>query len=451
MMGMAGVGASVSPQLVEASVAKVVAWTSDIRSAEVRKASQDALYALFSLHPAEVTRILNTLPKVCQESASQIIQSQLNRTMDNVSLNRASDSPTSVVAGSSPLRSPVTPQSQFQIPNPSSQQPSTPTYFSKISSSRSLENDENEHYNPEEVYKSIRKTTAEIQNYSFEKSSLERDSTSQDSGISQLSHLSFEKNKGEAKPLPLEEKRQKTIPNSLGTDVFMSPMEQADRATMQRILSLFGREDSESRKDAMRMLTQLMHQGAGNLIEDNFRPVFKHLVSCREDPDSLVRRQVFNIWATMLSTPRLLEEMENYADLILVNIFRAQRDQEREVVRSAESCAKTLAAVLSLNKLIRILKHAIGDNYPENYTAIKTLTRLVEQRPHEDTVTILPEMMPALLRATDHTESIVRKAAVFCIVEIYKRAPDELKPYLESLNSSKMKLINVYIQRAGPT
>lgn len=65
-MGMAGVGASVSPQLVEASIAKVVAWTSDVRSAEVRKASQDALYALFSLHPAEVTRILNTLPKVCQ-------------------------------------------------------------------------------------------------------------------------------------------------------------------------------------------------------------------------------------------------------------------------------------------------------------------------------------------------------------------------------------------------
>lgn len=179
--------------------------------------------------------------------------------------------------------------------------------------------------------RSIRKTTAEIQNYSFEKSSLERDSTSQDSGISQLSHLSFEKNKGEIKSLPLEEKRQKTLPNSVGTDVFMSPMEQADRATMQRILALFGKEDSESRKDAMRMLTQLMHQGAGNLIEDNFRPVFKHLVSCREDPDSFVRRQVFNLWATMLSTPRLLEEMENYADLILVNIFRAQRDQEREV------------------------------------------------------------------------------------------------------------------------
>lgn len=180
--------------------------------------------------------------------------------------------------------------------------------------------------------RSIRKTTAEIQNYSFEKSSLERNSTSQDSGISQLSHLSIEKNKADTKLNPVEELHQRTVKNIMESDVLMSPMEQADRATMNRILSMFAAEDSDSRKDAMRMLMQLMHQGAGNLIEDNFRPVFKHLVSCREDPDSLVRRQVFNIWATMLSTPRLVQEMENYADLILVNIFRAQRDQEREVI-----------------------------------------------------------------------------------------------------------------------
>lgn len=63
---LAGMGATISPQIVEASVAKLVAWTSDVRSAEVRKASQDALYALFSLHPGEITRILGTLPKVCQ-------------------------------------------------------------------------------------------------------------------------------------------------------------------------------------------------------------------------------------------------------------------------------------------------------------------------------------------------------------------------------------------------
>lgn len=59
--------------------------------------------------------------------------------------------------------------------------------------------------------------------------------------------------------------------------------------------------------------------------------MFKHLVSSREDADSSVRRQVFSLWTVMLSTTGLVAELENYADLILVNIFRAQRDQDREV------------------------------------------------------------------------------------------------------------------------
>jgi CLIP-associating protein 1/2 len=39
--------------------------------------------------------------------------------------------------------------------------------------------------NTEEIYKNLRKTTAEIQNYSFE-SKLDRDTNSKDSGISQM-------------------------------------------------------------------------------------------------------------------------------------------------------------------------------------------------------------------------------------------------------------------------
>lgn len=39
--------------------------------------------------------------------------------------------------------------------------------------------------NTEEVYRSLRRTTAEIQNYSFE-TKLDRDTNSKDSGISQM-------------------------------------------------------------------------------------------------------------------------------------------------------------------------------------------------------------------------------------------------------------------------
>ena len=100
---------------------------------------------------------------------------------------------------------------------------------------------------------------------------------------------------------------------------------------MLQILALFGEEDSDSRKEAIWMLSEMVFEGAVSVIEDNFRPVLKNLVICRENPDPFVRRQVLSVCSTMLSTPRLLEKMENFADLILVLIFRSQRDQEREV------------------------------------------------------------------------------------------------------------------------
>lgn len=165
--------ANVSQQLVEASVAKIVAWTSDIRSAEVRRASQDALYALFSLHPSEVTRILSNLPKVCQvvlslcsssvspvavrpslfrvsitfllqDSASQVIQQQLNRASDTASFNNASMTGS---ACSSPLKSPLSPSSEPTTPS------RLPVFTSDLSSHSSKKVQETVELNPEEVYR----------------------------------------------------------------------------------------------------------------------------------------------------------------------------------------------------------------------------------------------------------------------------------------------------------
>lgn len=45
--------------------------------------------------------------------------------------------------------------------------------------------------NTEEIYKNLRKTTAEIQNYSFE-AKLDRDANSKDSGISQMGEMQMQ-------------------------------------------------------------------------------------------------------------------------------------------------------------------------------------------------------------------------------------------------------------------
>jgi CLIP-associating protein 1/2 len=50
----------------------------------------------------------------------------------------------------------------------------------------------------------------------------------------------------------------------------------------------------------------------------------------------------------------------------------------------------------------------------------------------------LPSTVPGLLLGYDDSDSRVRKAAVFCLVNIYIQVGEELRPYLADLNSSKV-------------
>jgi len=53
-----------------------------------------------------------------------------------------------------------------------------------------------------------------------------------------------------------------------------------------------------------------------------------------------------------------------------------------------------------------------------------------------------------LYQAYDNPESAVRKAAVFCMVGVHGRVGERMKPYLNGLSGSKMKLLKLYIDRA---
>ena len=49
-------------------------------------------------------------------------------------------------------------------------------------------------------------------------------------------------------------------------------------------------------------------------------------------------------------------------------------------------------------------------------------------------------MVAFCFKGYDNTESSVRKASVFCLVEVYLLVGEELRPYLSSLTSSKVRL-----------
>ncbi|XP_069703536.1 CLIP-associating protein 1 isoform X4 [Periplaneta americana] len=447
------------------ALAKIIGWTGDTKSGEIRRAAQAAVIALFNLNTPQVTMILAGLPPEYQETASTLVHSHLRRSSSG--------------SGSSPP-SPSVPSSRLQSPGGT-----TPQQLQSRGSLRgnSLA-DLDDSLNPEEVYRSLRRTTAEIQNYSFEALGSgklldrDRDTTSQDSGISQMSAGAGDKmdtleeriedrnNSGRSSSLSSPTHRLNSLRDYNGLEKSMADLSldgenglipreshhQEDSEEVRKVIdTLRAEEGTEAeRKAALVQLMRLVREGSTLAVREHFKTLLRVLLDQLTRPEGSVRALVLGTLAEMFKKPSMGDCFHNYVELLVLKVLQSHKDGSKEVLRSAEACAATMGTVLPPDVVIRVLNPLIttGD-YPVNQAAIKMLTKLVEQRGKDVVEPHLGEVMPGLIKAYDNEESSVRKSAVFCMVALHSSVgEDALQPHLEALNGSKLKLLHLYIRRA---
>ncbi|XP_035500662.2 CLIP-associating protein 1 isoform X20 [Scophthalmus maximus] len=178
------------------AVSRVITWTTEPKSSDVRKAAQVVLIALFELNTPEFTMLLGALPKTFQDGTTKLLHNHLRNASANSGIVMASPCnsmgrtpPRQPGSRSSPMTSPtncshggLSPSrlwgwsadglSKFPPPPfPSSPLP-PPTSHSSLKSLRrayspSMMEYDSENLNSEEIYSSLRGVTEAIQNFSF--------------------------------------------------------------------------------------------------------------------------------------------------------------------------------------------------------------------------------------------------------------------------------------------
>nr|CAD7588057.1 unnamed protein product [Timema genevievae] len=430
------------------ALAKVITWTGD-KSGDIRRAAQASLIVLFNLDTPHVTMILSSLAPEYQEAAASLVQNHLRRSSQGGGVvGGGSSSPPS-------LQSPSTPQ-----------HPRTP---------RAHTFDLDDSLNPEEVYRSLRRTTAEIQNYSFDAGSgkileRDRDTTSQDSGISQMSIGAGLEEQLEAMSINgtghgawnntspthrLNALNKETASNGI---IPRETHHQEDSEALRKVMEVLSTgvegeaEGSEAeRLVALTQLIKLIREGSTLAIMEQFKTLLRVLLEQLAKPEPKIRVQVLNIFTEMLKKRSMATCFQNFVELLTLKVLMENKDPCKEVLRFAEGCAATMGTVLPPDIVIRVLNPLIktGD-FPVNQGAIKMLTKLAENRPRDTVEPYLEEVMPGLIKqAYDNEESSVRKSAVFCMVALHAAVGEEaMKPHLAALNGSKLKLLHLYIKRA---
>ncbi|XP_051283597.1 CLIP-associating protein 1-B isoform X19 [Dicentrarchus labrax] len=475
------------------AVSRIITWTTEPKSSDVRKAAQVVLIALFELNTPEFTMLLGALPKTFQDGTTKLLHNHLRNASANSGIGMASPSST---AGRTPPRQPGSRSSPL----------TSPTNCSHGGLSPSMLEYDSENLNSEEIYSSLRGVTEAIQNFSFRSQEdsmepLRRDGkrdgmsgvgassdgdvvggrTALDNKTSLLntpSPRSFAGprfrdynpynytdsistlDKAALKEALYEDAveqlrdggRQECVENKIMNPKSFpaGPAEQLELVGgLLKELSQgqAGERGPEERRGTLLELLKVAREDSLVVWEEHFKTMLLLLLETLGDKDHTIRALALRVLKEILRNQPA--RFKNYAELTIMKTLEAHKDSHKEVVRAAEEAASTLAGSIHPEQCIKVLCPIVQTaDYPINLAAIKMQTRSIERISKEPLHQLLSDIIPGLLQGYDNTESSVRKASVFCLVAIYSVIGEELKPYLAQLTGSKMKLLNLYIKRA---
>ncbi|KAM7097287.1 CLIP-associating protein 1 isoform X1 [Ciconia boyciana] len=465
------------------AVSRIITWTTEPKSSDVRKAAQIVLISLFELNTPEFTMLLGALPKTFQDGATKLLHNHLKN-----SSNTSVGSPSNTL-GRTPSRHSSSRTSPL----------TSPTNCSHGGLSPSMLDYDTENLNSDEIYSSLRGVTEAIEKFSFRSQEdlnepIKRDGkkdcdiVSRDGGLAvptsdvrgssdiveggrmaldnKTSLLNTQPPRAfsgprarDYNPYPYADTINTYDKTALKEAVFDDDMDQLRDevpidhsdlvADLLKELSNHN-ERVEERKGALLELLKITREDNLGVWEEHFKTILLLLLETLGDKDHSIRALALRVLREILRNQPA--RFKNYAELTIMKTLEAHKDSHKEVVRAAEEAASTLASSIHPEQCIKVLCPIIQTaDYPINLAAIKMQTKVIERISKESLHQLLPDIIPGLLQGYDNTESSVRKASVFCLVAIYSVIGEELKPHLAQLTGSKMKLLNLYIKRAQTT
>uniref|UniRef100_A0A8C2PES5 TOG domain-containing protein n=1 Tax=Capra hircus TaxID=9925 RepID=A0A8C2PES5_CAPHI len=445
------------------AVSRIITWTTEPKSSDVRKAAQIVLISLFELNTPEFTMLLGALPKTFQDGATKLLSRAFTQ-----------GSPSNTI-GRTPSRHPSSRTSPL----------TSPTNCSHGGLSPSMLDYDTENLNSEEIYSSLRGVTEAIEKFSFRSQEdlnepIKRDGrkdcdivsirrgpgfnpcevveggrTALDNKTSLLNTQPPRAFPGprarDYSPYPYSDTISAYDKTALKEAVFDDDMEQLRDgeslpidhsdlvADLLKELSNHN-ERVEERKGALLELLKITREDSLGVWEEHFKTILLLLLETLGDKDHSIRALALRVLREILRNQPA--RFKNYAELTIMKTLEAHKDSHKEVVRAAEEAASTLASSIHPEQCIKVLCPIVQTaDYPINLAAIKMQTKVVERIAKESLLQLLADIIPGLLQGYDNTESSVRKASVFCLVAIYSVIGEELKPHLAQLTGSKVCIV----------
>ncbi|KAG6483908.1 hypothetical protein ZIOFF_060694 [Zingiber officinale] len=177
-----------------------------------------------------------------------------------------------------------------------------------------------------------------------------------------------------------------------------------------------------------------------------FNQILAAVLDVLDDSDPSVQELALSVIVRMLDNQK--SEMEDSIDIVTEKLIHVSKDDVVKVSNEANQCLNIILTHFDPYRFLSVIVPLlVSDDEKSLVICINCLTKLVGRLPQEDLMKHLPSCLPALFDSFGNQSPDVRKAVVFCLVEIYIILGKSFLPYLEGLSSTQLRLVTIYANR----
>ncbi|XP_018652221.1 putative clasp2 protein [Schistosoma mansoni] len=478
------------------AVGKIISWSAEPKSADVRRMASRVVIKLFDLNSTSFSNLLQSLPRGVQDRAHEVLKTYQKTATGGGLINLTDTNHNSPSWKSSSVDQDHT---IFSPPSSGRYGSISGPYYSSQRSHNSAGSDSGR-VSPESMNRIIRETTDGLQSLSMgasgggiltsvgitsptrrvsaDPSFTTNDYTYATNGNTGVLRTVQPNNFPNSQPTALQSPNiipsnvNPSYASSQGTTASNDPTLQStyglrtnkallntlinydpgDEMPPEDIMSEILQELSnhneryEQRKTCMLKLIKLLRDGVISNWDEYFKPTLLILLETLGDDGHETRALALRVLQELVrAKPELFHD---FAYLFVIKVLEACRDSEKSVVRAAEDCANTVAQNLPQELCLNVLTPLINDSQLHiNLPAIKMQMQVIQNSSPELVHEFINALIPGLVIACNHEESAIRKASVFCLVAIAMKLGDDIWSYLTELNAGKKRLLKLYIDR----
>lgn len=199
------------------------------------------------------------------------------------------------------------------------------------------------------------------------------------------------------------------------------------------------------------VLLRLMKRWTSNFPElqaelrDSFAQAILVLLDLTKHSSLAVRLESLGIVRLIVVSDGAL--LEDILDVFLLPILEIYKDPELTVRRAADAVLLLLPTVLPVRKVFKGYSSIVNT---ATDVILHGSLRLLAKTSHfyKDTTLLLEDIdgvFLGLMRAFSNENPDIRKAVVYCLVDLYYLVGEDFTPYLNRLSASQLKLVTIYV------